>query len=499
MSVPKAIISNQVSSLILKSSLKKYSTLSLIILILFSCRKVIALGQALSVKFVTPQPALVIKKSLGIVLITLLIANSISCSKEEDAAPNGSETITTTPVTDISATEATSGGNITLAKGKTVTERILAWQNTPFKDFSMTWTKVPPPTTGSFSSRITGLRPNTTYYVRAFASIDAGYQNQYSIRGNQVSFRTLSDIPEIIQATFNEAYLEYQFGTDKEHGLCWSTSQNPTITDSKLSTNLDSLVAHLTNLSPNTTYYVRAYEIPEPGQISYGNETNFKTPIPLYSEAGTIQDIDGNTYRTIQIGSQTWMAENLRTSKYANGDAIPEFTGVSNTEWFSKRTGAWRQPETYNGFAVTDVRKLCPSGWHVPSDPEWTVLTDYLGGEKLAGGKMKIFGLEYWRYPNRAASNESGFSALPVPSIIYIGFGGGFSGPSGGRSSGLNNELGVGTWYATEFWSSTQHEPDPDTNAASLSYRGLDYSDGKINMWWPLPQNRGLCVRCIKD
>jgi uncharacterized protein (TIGR02145 family) len=137
---------------------------------------------------------------------------------------------------------------------------------------------------------------------------------------------------------------------------------------------------------------------------------------------GSMTDQDGNTYATVVIGTQEWMAENLKTTTYANGDPIPNVT--DNTQWQNLTTGAWSHynndsqyenpyGKLYNWYTVADPRNVCPFGWHVPTDAEYTLLTDYLGGEPVAGGKMKSTGTQYWSSPNTDATNESGFSGLP--------------------------------------------------------------------------------------
>jgi uncharacterized protein (TIGR02145 family) len=159
---------------------------------------------------------------------------------------------------------------------------------------------------------------------------------------------------------------------------------------------------------------------------------------------GSMTDQEGNVYKTIVIGTQEWMAENLNTSIYRNGDAIP--TGLSNAEWentINTQQGAWAYynndasyacpyGKLYNWYACVDARQLCPVGWHVPSDDEWTVLTDFLGGEGVAGGKMKTTGTidaatGLWLYPNTGATNNSGFSGAPgglrYGSGVYDSFG----------------------------------------------------------------------------
>jgi uncharacterized protein (TIGR02145 family) len=145
---------------------------------------------------------------------------------------------------------------------------------------------------------------------------------------------------------------------------------------------------------------------------------------------GSMTDQEGNVYKTIVIGTQEWMAENLKTSIYRNGEAI-DITGTSYT------TGAWSlnndsqydcpYGKLYNWYAVVDSRNVCPTGWNVPTDEEWTTLTDYLGGQSdenynfFAGGKMKSTGFQYWLNPNTEANNESGFSGLPAGIRIFDG------------------------------------------------------------------------------
>jgi uncharacterized protein (TIGR02145 family) len=199
---------------------------------------------------------------------------------------------------------------------------------------------------------------------------------------------------------------------------------------------------------------------------------------------GTMVDQEGNSYKTIVIGTQTWMAENLRTSIYSNGDPIPKVIDQTESFWWRNyTTGIWTHynydiqnecpyGKLYNGFVAADSRNVCPDGWHVPTDDEWTVLTDYLGGENVAGDKMKSTDTLYWIAPDLysqyvGATNESGFSGLP----------GGF----------LISSLGtLGHW-----WSSTS----VDNN---LWYRVLYYRDGKVYRFsWE--KEKTLSIRCLKD
>ena len=146
------------------------------------------------------------------------------------------------------------------------------------------------------------------------------------------------------------------------------------------------------------------------------------TPPPASKQTGSVTDIDGNIYKTVKIGDQWWMAENLKVTHYRNGEAIPNITDA--TEWSNRTDGAYcnynndtNNTDTYgklfNWYTVNDRRKIAPEGWHVPTDNEWQTLIDYLGGASVAGGKMKETGTLHWKSPNTGATNESGFTALP--------------------------------------------------------------------------------------
>jgi len=202
---------------------------------------------------------------------------------------------------------------------------------------------------------------------------------------------------------------------------------------------------------------------------------------------GTLTDQDGNIYKTVTIGTQTWMAENLRTTKYRDDSDIPIIT--DNTDWNGLTTGAYcnynntTNADTiatfgrlYNWYAVNDSRKIAPAGWHVPTDADWTTLTTYLGGDAVAGGKTKESGTTHWTSPNKGATNESGFTCLP----------------SGSRcnSVGMFDNLG----YYGYYWSSTPYQYD----ANSALERGLAYSDSGY-LWSISSVTCGVAVRLVKD
>jgi uncharacterized protein (TIGR02145 family) len=256
---------------------------------------------------------------------------------------------------------------------------------------------------------------------------------------------------------------------------------------------MGSFVSTLTGLTSNAQYHVRAYANNSVG-TAYGNEVTFTT-LPLLGQpcpgTPTVSDIDGNIYNTVKIGNQCWMQSNLRTSKYRNGDSIN--SGLNNNDWNAATTGAYGQQNLpgsleyygnlYNHYAVSDNRGLCPTGWRVPTIQEWFVLADFLGGQQIAGGKLKqaltqpqAFG---WDAPNVGATNESGYSA----------YGAGFRDIIGHYS--LAN---VGTF----FWSSSIYQGRINASyAMSLFYADAIFS---LYDYTTYSENRnGFSVRCLRD
>ena len=216
----------------------------------------------------------------------------------------------------------------------------------------------------------------------------------------------------------------------KESGVCWSTNTNPTIANFHVvnSSGALSFSCSMTGLTANTTYYVRAYIIAK-NVATYGNEIAFTTlTTPVY---GIDTDMDGNTFRTIKIGAQTWMLDNLQTVHYLDGTSILNVT--DNAAWSALTTGAYCNYNNdvanvatfgrlYNFSAATDaVHILAPNAsWHIPNQAEWDQLEHYLGGtisdvgvDTVIGRKLKEAGTVHWAAPN-PADNLSGFTALPA-------------------------------------------------------------------------------------
>lgn len=209
------------------------------------------------------------------------------------------------------------------------------------------------------------------------------------------------------------------------YGICYGLTANPTIEGSftagaSINPATGGFSCQLTSLAHNTSYYVRAFGTTSTG-TKYGDQLVFSTLNQLYVNGGAVIDTDGNSYTSVVINGKQWMQENLNVTKYRNGDVIPEVTDIA--EWDALTTGAWCYFENttangttygklYNWYAINDPRGLAPTGWHIPTDTEWTALTTFLGGTSAAGIKMRDLG-DLWSTSAVLATNQAGFSALP--------------------------------------------------------------------------------------
>jgi uncharacterized protein (TIGR02145 family) len=208
-------------------------------------------------------------------------------------------------------------------------------------------------------------------------------------------------------------------GKIAERGICWGQSPSPTILSQKNSEGKGNspFTSIMTGLLTNTSYYVRAYATNDAG-TAYGNEITFT--LFLNTPGPSVADIDGNTYNSVKIGNQIWMTGNLSTTKFNDNTNIPLVT--NGMKWQDLTTPAYCFYEDnlwykeygalYNWYTV-NTGKLCPTGWHVPTNAEWNTLYKYLGGTSVAGGKLKEAGTTHWSDPNTGATNESGFTAVP--------------------------------------------------------------------------------------
>lgn len=194
------------------------------------------------------------------------------------------------------------------------------------------------------------------------------------------------------------------------------------------------------------------------------------------STGSGLMDIDGNTYKSILLGKQEWMMDNLKVTKYSNGQPIPHIQ--DSIVWNAWKNGAYvfykndtKHGILYNWMAVNDSRGVCPTGWHVPSSFEWDTLAKFLGGNEVAGGKMKA--KLHWETPNTSATNESSFHALPKG---MYGVNGSF------------NNIGKNAYW----WSSSEH------GVSSAWGREIGFNESALFAGHG-DKRDGLSVRCIKD
>jgi uncharacterized protein (TIGR02145 family) len=411
--------------------------------------------------------------------------------------------VATTAVSDISITTAECGGSITTGGGAAITERGVCWNIYPNPTILNSKSQ-DGGGTGDFTSSLSSLTSNTKYYVRAYATNDGG--TNY---GNQVEFVTLPSVgSNIVYSVYSDGAVigsTIEEGGGEEiiaRGVCWSYS-NPDIGDDKTEdeTGTGSFISHITGLSHSsfstTNMEYRTYATNVSG-TSYGSLQEFTTTKDVFG-------VDAYYYKTVQIGEQLWFQENLKTSKYGNGDVILTTNEVIEEEPNPKYQWAYDENtqnisvygRLYTWGAVTDPRGVCPPGWHVPTDEDWTALEVYLQNNdfnyngiidsdtyRSSNNKTAkaLSSLTLWSTSSASGApgntdfpnyrNRSGFNALP----------GGYR-----DSVGWFWELGnKGSW-----WSSSGNAEMAHIRSITYSYTDFSrtYSQSKY----------GRSVRCIKD
>lgn len=420
------------------------------------------------------------------IVMTLLLSGCI-----KDRLPK----VLTLPISDTTWIDATCGGNVLDEGSSAVFARglCISTRNPPTvtEDSESNFT-VDGSGVGSFTSTITFRGTNihlpvTTRYIRAYATNKQGTSyGQVQIcypKYKPPVFVTFNLVNETSNsASFNVGLEVSSSGqVPSELDLCYSTIPAPTILDNHVSIlNMDQ--KKINNLLPNTIYFVRAYAKNSGGEV-YSSEISFTT------WEGEITDKSGNHYQIKTIGNNVWTVNNLETSKFDDGSDIPliqeDFLwGTTVISAYSTYTGYGK---LYNYYAVTDNRKLCPSGWNIPSDSDWKSLELFLGmspdqvnaiGQRGTdeGGKLKYINTSVydgWNFPNVGATNTSGFSAL---------------------GAGYRNSEGI---FANEnasanFWTSTEYD------SLTAWSRSLYLSNSQI-VRTNINKKYGLSVRCIKS
>jgi uncharacterized protein (TIGR02145 family) len=405
---------------------------------------------------------------------------------------SGVASLTTTAATAVMAQTATSGGMITSDGGSAITARGVCWSTAPNPTINDSKTSNGSGT-GSFTSNLSGLSSSTTYYVRAYATNAVG-----TWYGNAISFTTQSGIVSLATtaATNISFYTATSGGTITSdggsavtvRGVCWSINPNPTTANSKTldGSGTGTFTSSMAGLAMNTVYFVRAYATNAIGTW-YGNEITIHT-----KDCSILTDPrDGQTYTALMIGNQCWMAENLNyglkifgvneqtnngiVEKYcydnldANcdvyggmyqwGEAIQYLNGASNTT-------------SWNPVPTGNIQGICPPGWHVPKDQEFSTLSSAIGGTGI-GGQMKEAGYAHWAPPNTGATNSSGFTALP----------------NGYRW--VDNAFHA-IFTSCQFWTATQ------TGSYDAYYRNVNYQSADFYQFqFEKPCGHG--IRCVQD
>jgi uncharacterized protein (TIGR02145 family) len=420
----------------------------------------------------------------GIILLTSFLTGTVllnSCIKDPTLP-----VLKTEPVTEITINSVKISGKISDDGGAEVTARGFCWgtaSNPTIEDEVVPAGKGP----GEFTGNIEGLEPNTLYYARAYAENSVGIAY-----GNEIVFVTSTAAPAVTTAQVSGitastavcgGIVTYDGGGSVTGiGVCWSTTPEPDLSDPFTSedTGSASFTSQMTNLAPVTTYYVRAYVKNSAGTV-YGEQIVFTTKLA---------DVDGNLYNTVKIGAQLWMTENLRVTKLNENTPIPEVT--DNNLWIGSSVPAycWYNNDIankpvygalYNWYAVNSG-KLCPSGWHVPTDEEFNILEQTLG---MGADQLNLWG---WRGTDQGTqlknvtgwseggngTNSSGFSALP-----------------GGYRFGGTGEFFLLTTI-TYWWTATEHDADRGW------YRRLDSSSAQVYRA-STSKKGGKYIRCVKN
>lgn len=408
---------------------------------------------------------------------------------------DGNISIITTEITNLTATSVTSGGSISDDGGSEVFDRGVCYNTSQNPTINNDTIQDSNNGIGTFNCGIDGLLPGTIYYIKAFATNEAG-----TSYGNEINFTTEDGLP-VVSTTIvsNITTTGATSGGDitddggfaiTARGVCWSTAPSPTLVGDHTAdeSGTGNFQSNIEGLNIGTRYYLRAYATNENGTV-VGEELVFFTDIV---------DYDDNEYDVVIIGDQTWMAENMKSTHYATGVILVDGNGVGDiwedviTKYYFAyddndanvatygRLYTWAAAMNCKEGDVTyslGVQGICPDGWHMPNDLEWLELEMYLGMNQNEADNYGIRGTDQgnklkstsgWSLGGNG-TNESGFSALP----------------GGYRDGGGFNEI----YNSAYFWSGVN-----DHDGGSLARR-LVYDQGGIGRDG---QSEGLSVRCIQ-
>jgi len=391
----------------------------------------------------------------------------------------------TSAVIEIQAYSARVGGNVSSDGGSAVTERGLYWGAST--DPLTTGTKlILGSGPGVFADTLENLDPGATYYVMAYATNGLG-----TSYGEELDWTTLGEEPVATTLGYSDitangvtlyglitpgelsTTVEFEYGTSTAYGSTMTATGSPVTEDD------DSVSASISGLTQETEYHFRVKATNDLGTV-YGEDSTFTTVITGIT--GSVQDVESNTYQTIGIGFQQWMTSNLKTRKYNDGSAIPLVTSDSAWSAIDSDAYCWYNNDSASNHATYGVLynwpaintgKLCPSGWHVPTNADFSELVDFLGGAAAAGGLLKETGTTHWNSPNTDASDEYDFTAL---------------------GGGKRFENGSFDFVKVEgnWWSSTNYS----SLTANYFYMIFDFGN---SFQAYTNKKQGMSVRCVKD
>jgi uncharacterized protein (TIGR02145 family) len=425
-----------------------------------------------------------------LVLLFFVVTLFAMCKKDKKQS---AASVTTNPVTEITSTSVKSGGAIADDGGSAITKKGLCYA---LHSGVTVADSITDDGAGNspFTRTLSNLKANTTYYLSAYAINGLG-----TAYGNEVSFKTAAGLATVTTGNVSSivalsAKASGEITNDggapiTERGLVFSTTANPTTSNFKVTagTGSGSFTATMSPLASQQTYYVRAYAINSHG-TSYGNQVQFNA-----ASANTVSDVEGNVYPYVTVGSQSWMATNLKVTKFKNGDAITN--GLSGYNWATQPTPAYSFPNglinkkdtlglLYSIAVIRDGRGVCPSGWHVPTDNDWKVLEISQGMPQATADLEDPF-------PGRGTIGakflEGGSSGLNIQKAGMIYF-----------DNGNPQYFGYNDWGV--YWSSTP-APTGVYPTGGLWFRGFNLGSPD-----PAPIGRthidlsyALSVRCVKD
>jgi uncharacterized protein (TIGR02145 family) len=399
--------------------------------------------------------------------------------------------VTTTEATGVTTTNLKTGGNITDNGGGYIIHRGIAWALHAIPTVGDSIIQEPVGN-GSFTTMMVGLNANTTYYLRAYGSNQAG-----TAYGNEISVKTPPGLATIVTSAVSNvkplvATVGGTISNDggdniTERGIVYGTSPNPTVSGDKKAagTGTGTFSVVLTPLESLVLYYARAYAINGYG-VAYGNQIKFNS-----APATTVKDIDGNVYPYVNICGKDWFGANLKVTHYNNGDPI--VNGVDGAfNWLTNTQGAYTYPagkqenneyygKLYNIEAIMGTRNVCPSGWHVASELDWEAAEVCMGmdpgtantsNDRCCGGFKFI---------------EGGSSGLEInrPGQFFTD-----------ASTGSSVYVGLGSFG--QFWTSTERPGVPGTNRYRMFYvPGAPSND--IIVRQNTDRTTKMAVRCVRD